>query len=260
MGKDFKLEEWTPPNPVLHEMAFLKRLNEVDRTKATFCLTRWLNINYAESEPTIHVKHFPMMSNHQKYEKPTEFPFVIILKMFFPLYEGFTSKRVEQGFVAKGKSHPRIGVFLPEQIYISVDFPKVKGSKELTQTQKNFLLKKISELNLMTYFPSRAFRKENILGPGDMYESITNLDDFRLLVFLTQKNWKIEEKPLDINKYKLFIKYANLDWVKEIGYYTPERIVELKRKDHHTGFENETNWIDDFTVEFIYHYNPKAGI
>lgn len=246
---NFDLNQWVPPNPLVHEMKVKKELLSLGDEAKWFCITRWLNLNIFE-KTDIYFKNFPKMHIGQTVKTSKEemtHPYTIILKMYFKVTKEIEFKTFKIGFRNKeGKVYPRLGVKLPEKVFIECIFPNMKDKPTIRKDLQEKILNQFKVTNILGYFPSREknFDENNahmLPNPGLPSNGIINRammigqsnqeESDENYALLTEKNWSIIQEDINTEKY---IEYINgmVDTYPGhgiVGYYEPYYMAECSR-------------------------------
>lgn len=244
-NKDY-LANWVPPNSLIHQIKVKKELLSLGNKAKWFCITRWLNLQINENI-TIHIKNFKSIRPAQTIYPPhdkLEFPDLAILKMYFKISPDIDIKEFKLGFVNKkqNKIYPRIGVKIPNNVFIKYLFPKNKNNPPIRKDLQKKVIKRLKMLDILNYFPNRdenydqqnanLLRSQNIQNIPSSSGIISNDIQVPKYILLTEKNWSIISKEIDTDNLTEYIsENPNIYYTNNTyGYYTAEYIAKINRK------------------------------
>jgi len=198
--KKFDIGQWVPPNPLVHQMKLQKTVAEMGDKANWLLIKRYHNVQPV-TDMTIHFQYFRDLrvqdSDNRKKANKKQYDYMFLMKMYIPIDKGMSFRTRKEGFKQRGgKTYPRLGIVLPEEVYLKFEFPQFNGKKRLPKqlaerVEKELLYGDTSSgsfgVGVLEYFPSdlRQLWIEEGSRKKPKGESPA--------VFLTEKNWTVLE-------------------------------------------------------------------
>ncbi len=196
----FDIGQWVPPNPLVHQMKLQKTVAEMGDKANWLLIKRYHNVQPV-TDTALYFQYFRAlyMKDNESKEKANkkEFEYMFLIKMYIPIDKGMEFRTRKEGFRQRGgKTYPRLGIVLPEEVYVKFEFPQFNGKKRLPKplaerVKKELLCSCVYHSSLgsgvLEYFPSdlRQLWIEEGRRKKPKGESPA--------VFLTEKNWTVLE-------------------------------------------------------------------
>jgi len=171
--------------------------------KANWVLIKRYHNVQPVTDMTLHFQHFRDLRmqdiENRKQVGKKEYDYMFLMKMYIPIDKGLEFRTRKDGFKQRGgKTYPRLGIILPEEVYVKFEFPQFNGKKRLPQPLADKVEQELLYWNkdaiygsfgggILEYFPSDL--RQLWLEEGRRKKKKGNSP----AVFLTEKNWTVLE-------------------------------------------------------------------